>query len=698
MKPVGRARAWLPRSAAVKSSVLTSYQIRWLGVLLIAAQLAQAVHLPIWVGGFGLVLVALRFALLSRDRWRPGSPPARIPSWALALFALAMAVAIRRSYGYFFARDPCVAFLYLLIGIKFLEARTARDGTLLVCLASFLLITPFFYSQSLLAAAAAAPGLLLLGATLDSLARPNGDLPVSEWRMAIRRSGLILLQGVPIALVLFVMFPRLSGPLWGLPADHAAKTGLSDRMSPGSVSELSLSDDVAFRVDFDGPVPPPAQRYWRGPVLSMFNGRDWTIAPWNWNGRLVTPSATVYRYTVTLEPHDRPWLFALDFPTALPRPGAGAEQARGAPFLVGLTHDQRIVTRDPVVQPLRYTVQSSVNDRYPVIYQNEIDVNRAPPPGNPRMTQFATELRAKYPRDGDYVLAVLRYFRDEPFTYTLSPALLGDHPIDEFLFDTRRGFCEHFSSAFVALMRAGGIPARVVTGYQGGQVNPAGDYLIVRQSDAHAWAEVALNGEWVRMDPTAAVAPNRIEGGLGAALPESDRVPLFARLQDGWYKDLQLSWDALNHRWRRYVIDFNYARQRSFWREWRLDVFAAWQVVVMVAAFIGAWTGLVLGWLALRRRRQERALALWGMVCKRLAHAGMPRMPYEGPLAFAARAAARWPQFAIAFHAIGESFATLRYGVARDVERSALLDTLERAIEVLPGAAALRAAAPGDRR
>jgi hypothetical protein len=288
---------------------------------------------------------------------------------------------------------------------------------------------------------------------------------------------------------------------------------------------------------------------------------------------------------------------------------------------------------------------------------------------------------------------VLDWFNREAFVYTLAPPFLERDPVDLFLFDERRGFCEHYASAFVLLLRAAGIPARVVTGYQGGTMNPQGGYLIVRQSDAHAWAEALVDGRWLRFDPTAAVAPSRIELGLGGALPVGERVPFLARLDSTWLRDVRLTWDAFNHDWRRNVVGFNYDRQRSLWRDLKLDRFAPWQIVVGLAAVLFLWGLAVIGWLMWKRRRQERALVLWDDLNRRLARAGLPRQSHEGPLAFANRAARRWPQFAIAFAAIGESYASLRYGAPGATrEREALLATLERAIEVLPAPAALRGA------
>jgi hypothetical protein len=317
---------------------------------------------------------------------------------------------------------------------------------------------------------------------------------------------------------------------------------------------------------------------------------------------------------------------------------------------------------------------------------------------NPRTQAFARDLRAQHPDDADYALSVLRWFRSQPFFYTLAPPLLtGPAPVDAFLFDTRRGFCEHYASAFVVLLRAAGIPARVVTGYQGGEINPAGGYLIVRQSDAHAWAEAMIGAQWRRFDPTGAVAPSRIEQGLGGALPSSEFVPLLARLDQGWFKGVQLTWDALNYDWRRRVIGFNYDRQRSLWRDWNLDRLEPAWIAAIVAALVGVWGAGMLGVLSWWRRRSgDRARLLWDSLGRHLAHAGLPRQPWEGPLDYGARASARWPEFAVAFRAIAESYAALRYGRApgagkEQEDRAAALARLARAIEVLPAPAALRA-------
>ena len=687
-KPAAGASA--AKAAAAARTLLTPLQVRCLGALLLAAQVPQAVHLPIWIAAAGILLVGVRIGLLRRDRQRPQAPAARIPSWALVLFAVAAALAVRSSYGYLVGRDPSVAFLYILVAIKYLETRSTRDGTLLVCLACFLLVTPFFYSQSLLAALAALPAVVLVGVALDALRQSGPDAARGfTWQGAARRSAVTTLQGLPVAALLFVLFPRLASPLWGLPAADGAKTGLSDSMAPGQIAELSLSDAVAFRVDFDGPVPPAPDRYWRGPVFASFDGTTWSPGLPGIRTAFTPGNGPAVTYTVTLEPNYRPWLFALELPASAPQIASGALPAgAGTPML---TRDQQLLLRMPVAQSLRYRMASVLRGNYPSDPAFDARGNLGLGKGNPRTVEFARSLRARHPDDLAYIRAVLAWFNEEPFVYTLAAPFLEHDPVDLFLFESRRGFCEHYASAFVLLLRAAGIPSRVVTGYQGGEVNERGGYLIVRQSDAHAWAEALIDGQWRRYDPTAAVAPSRIEIGLGGALPAGEPVPFLARLDGTWLKGLQLAWDAFNHDWRRNVVGFNRDRQRSLWREWRLDQIAPWQTVALVTAIVFTWGGLVVGWLMWRRRRQERALVLWDDLNRRLARAGLPRQPHEGPLAFAARAAQRWPQFAIAFAAIGESFASLRYGaIPVERERDALVATLERAIEVLPAPAALR--------
>lgn len=681
---------------------LTAVQVRWMGALLLAAQLPHLPYVPVWSAFFGVLMIATRLALLWRDSVYARSPPMRLPSWLLAVLAALAGIGVKWSFGYFLGRDPCVAFLFMLVGIKFLEARSSRDGTILVCLGGFLLVTPFFYSQSLFAAVAAIPGVLLMGATLEMLARNTARQSTMEWKLPIVRTAKLAIQGIPLAAMLFVLFPRLAAPLWGLPSDQGAQTGLTDKMRPGSISELSITDGVAFRVDFDGAIPPNVQRYWRGPVLTRFDGEEWSAVPSRLDGVLTPVSAgTTFGYTVTLEPHQKPWLFALDLPVSLPTLASTGNEQGARTEVAGLTRNQQLIARNVVTQTLRYYQRSVIRDRFPGDGARDAAENLRLParrPGfNPRAFALADEWRGRFADDREFIGAVLRWFRAEPFVYTLSNLqVYEDNAVDGFLFDSRRGFCEHYAGAFVFLLRAAGIPSRVVTGYQGGEINPRGGYMIVRQSDAHAWAEALIDGEWRRFDPTAAVAPSRIEVGLGGALPIGEPVPLLARLDVGWLKGAQLLWDALNHDWRRQVVGFNYDKQRSLMQDWKLDRLAHWQFVAMIAGIAFSWVALILAWIMWRKRHQDRARSRWNAFCARLARAGLPRLAHEGPLAYAARAGQRWPRFAPSFRRIGDLYATLRYGPGSahaddHRERALLISQFERAIAALPALSALRA-------
>jgi protein-glutamine gamma-glutamyltransferase len=667
------------------SPPLTPVQVAWLGALLVSAQWPLWSHLLIWNAVAGAALVVARVAL--PPKWRALTGHRR---WLLPLLAVAAALGIRTELGYFLARDPCVQFLYLLVGIKFIEARNTRDGTLLICLALFLSLTQFFYLQTITAALSTVPVLLALGGTLASL-RGGLAAAASDWRAQLRATTRLILQGIPIAALLFVIFPRLAGPLWGSPTEAGARSGLSDSMRPGSISELSLSDAVAFRVDFNGSPPPQALRYWRGPVLSRFDGLEWRAVYKLLPGRFVSRQVRPVEYTVTLEPHGKAWLFALEHPSSLPRSPTSDPLAPPGNEIAYLTYDQQLVAKAAVAQAIRYTQRSSLRDSYAGTDDNPRESLQLPL-NNPRTLAFAREMREGVDSDRAYVKAVLDWFHKEPFVYTLSPGpLLDRDPVDGFLFDTRRGFCEHYAGAFTVLLRAAGIPARVVTGYQGGEMNPDGDYMIVRQSDAHAWAEALLDGQWQRFDPTAAVAPSRIERGLGAALPAGERVPYFARLEMTWIKSLRLRWDAVNYQWQRGVVGFNIERQRDLLRDFGFEGARPWQIVAVFACAVFIWGVLLLGWAQLRRSGVDAEVALWHALCRRLARAGLARAPEEGPLAYTRRAGQRWPQWASVLARIGERYAELHYGPS-DPKRQQKLKELKTGIEALPRPRALNKA------
>jgi len=483
----------------------------------------------------------------------------------------------------------------------------------------------------------------------------------------LRIATTLLLQAIPLTLILFVLFPRVQGPLWGLPQDAYASSGLDDKMSPGSVSKLTLSDAVAFRVIFNSQPPRRDQMYWRGPVLSNFDGHIWTPGR---GGSVRAKAAQLDNlaspidYIVTLEPHNKTWLFALEMPTQVSIPA-------------GMTYDFQVQQRSPVTSRLRYTAHSQLGFRAnaeedPLQLQRALDFPRSL---NPRAQQLAAEWRANSGSDEAVVRAAIAYFKREGFLYTLSPPPLGTHEIDDFLFGTRKGFCEHYASGFVYLMRAAGVPARVVTGYQGGEYNALGNYYIVRQSDAHAWAEVWLRGRgWVRIDPTAAAAPSRLELGMAAALPESDSaaLPLMARTQLPWLTSFRFNLDALTNQWNQWVLGYNPERQFAFLTRMGMKEIT-WQNMAFtmmggVALLVGLFTLLMLRKLA--GRNTDEAQRLYLKFCRKLAKRGIVRGAHEGPQDFAARAAQIKPQLAPAIADITARYVALRYGNRPDTHAS----------------------------
>jgi transglutaminase-like putative cysteine protease len=526
--------------------------------------------------------------------------------------------------------------LVLLVAFKMLEMHARRDLFVVVFLCFFLVLTNFFYSQSI---GTAVLMLLSIAALLSTQLSFQLTGAVPPLRTRLLMGVRILALAAPLAGLGFVLFPRVEGPLWGLPDDaHGGRSGLSDSMAPGQMSSLAQSDDPAFRVRFDGPLPAQPQLYWRGPVLGAYDGRTWTrVTPRLRHGPQSTLSIAVrgkpLRYEVTLEPSNARWLFALEMPQALPQLPDGA---------ASVSPELEIQAASAVRERVRYELASYVDFSLQAgpSLDNAYQWLLLPSGRNPRALAAGGRLRRDYPDPVARVQAVLRQFASEGYVYTLEPPLLGQDAVDEFLYRTRAGFCEHYAGAFTVLMRAAGIPARVVTGYQGGELNPIDGYLTVRQSDAHAWSEVWLPQRgWVRVDPTAAVSPDRVRGSLARALPAPAPFGFegLGRLMqpdpNSMLAKVRYALGAANNGWNQWVLNYSPQRQQALMQSLQEGLFT-WRSAALLAA---ACTLLLMAGKFARQRRADPVDRLYSALCQRLGQLGLPRAPDEGPTAYAAR-------------------------------------------------------------
>ncbi len=621
--------ATLPRDS--RDTLFLLFVIAWL-------ILPQTEHLPLWCS-------ALSAAVLIGRGWLAlHLKPLPSKWWSIGLLLLTIA-ATWATYRTLLGRDAGVTLVVVLLALKTLELRARRDAFVVFFLGFFSMLTHFFYSQSLLTAGAMLLGLWGLLTALVNSHMPVGCPPL--WQAA-RMAGKTALLGAPIMVVLFMLFPRLV-PLWGTPGDAMrGRSGLSDRMVVGSIASLVLDDSVALRIRFEGAAPAQSELYFRGPVFSTFDGREWHalrsgFAPQQRLQADLQVSGEPVRYEVTLEPKNHPWLLVLD---ATPKVPTLSSALTGSP--PRMTRELQWLASEPITDLLRYSAVS-----YPQFHHGPSDAtdtvrNR---PGlqdfltlpfnfNPRTQQLAAELKRDAPGVDAraHINTVIARLRSGGYTYTLDPGVFGQHSADEFWFDKKEGFCEHIASSFVILMRALGIPARIVTGYQGGERNAVDDFWVVRQSDAHAWAEVWLAGQgWVRVDPTGAVAPGRVgtlqrlqapRGVLGAAINT---------LSPGLSLQLRAMWEAVNNVWNQRILNYTQNKQLNLLRNlgfespgWE-DLGRVLAVCLALAALLGA------AWTRWERHQHDPWLRLLAQAQARLQRMGIAHDPGTPPRALAQR-------------------------------------------------------------
>ncbi len=642
-------------------------RLLWTLACLGAATLPHLLHLPLWPVG----LIALTIT------WRSLALRGRVPLPGItvrSLLALAGFAGVFVSFGTITGLDAGTALLVVTAALKVLETNAVRDLMVLLLISYFLIVTQFLFDQSILVAIYAVPVIWLVTTALSQVSSPAATMP---WRRAVSRSGLLLIHALPIMMIAFVLFPRLNGPFWAIPRSGAgAITGLSDEMSPGSITRLLESSAVAFRVRFDDAVPPARLRYWRGPVLSNFDGRKWSLFQQNDRPigvNQIKGTGDALGYEITLEPHRKNWLLALD--------QANPDKL---PTNFNMTSDRRLFRKQPVTQLLQYRLESWPDYRADVT---------APDWTRRRDLQFNTNqnkrtqaMMQRWKAEGsqpEIVNRALRLFREQEFVYSMTPpALRSANTVDEFLFSTRRGFCEHYASAFTLMMRAAGIPARVVLGYQGGETNPYSQHMTIRQSDAHAWSEVWLQDRgWVRVDPTGAVAPERVELGVADALPDGELLPGFFRAYT-WLHQVQLGWDAVNSGWNQWVLGFDREKQLSALNALGMS---NPDLRKMLLTMIGLVV-IVLGCVAAHLVWQYRPTAvdpltrIYRRFCHKLSRVVGERPDNEGPLDFARRVCAIEPGLTDRVMEITDLYLKTRYFPAPDDQDIA---RLKRAVHVL---------------
>jgi transglutaminase-like putative cysteine protease len=654
-------------------------RLLWVGAIVCAASLPHLFSVPPWIPAFLFGAIALRVITALRG-WRAPGRPLRL------LLAFAAFCGVLARYRTINGIEAGSALLVVMMALKFLESRNHRDQLVLIMLSYFLMFASMLTERSPLTIVY---GVILVWLTTVALLYLGRTGRAVDGRATARLALRLLLQSTPIMVVLFLLFPRLPGPLWAVQTETSgATTGLGEEMSPGDISDLKLSDAIAFRVQFDGRVPAERDLYWRGPVLSSFNGRTWRIAG---GLRRVAPESTVdyageaIDYRVMLEPSSHGWAFGLDMPQAW----SGPRHLRmNDDYQLGLSFAGPALTR----YDYRATSYTRYFAREPLSDVQRRALTRLPPGSSPRTRELVAEWLASDPSPRQIVARAMDYLRSQPFYYTLTPRALRAEPVDEFLFDTREGFCEHYASAFAVMMRAAGLPARVVTGYQGGERNRLSDYYIVRQADAHAWTEVWLEDDgWVRVDPVTAVSPARVSQAAWRTSSFGERAQAGANVsvRIPWLSDARLLLDAGYFYWTSWVMGYGPEMQRALLDRFGLGKLpgnrASTLLLLVVAVTVAASTALsvYLAWLYRRKPGPDAAARQFAAFVRRLARLRVPpRGPSEGPRKYAARAQRSLPQAAADIDTIVNLYLRARY--EPDASRAALAELRARVAAFAP--------------
>lgn len=619
--------------------------------LLAVLALVLAPHLtrlPAWEIAAVLALLGWR-TLAAMRQWDLPKPMLR------AFLTLAAFAAVIGSYGRINGQHAGTALLVIMAALKLLEMRSRRDVMVTVFLMYFILVTHFLFSQEIWTILYLLTSTIAITALLIDVNHVSEPLPIKS---LLRIGSTMVAFAMPLMVVIFILFPRVPGPLWGLPSDSGAeRSGLPDSMSVEGLSELILSDEVSFRVKFFGKVPPRRERYWRGPVFDRFDGQEWKSSGFRdgpTRNRIEFKGDPI-RYEIVLEPQRHRWMFSMDM----------INPADGLPPKSYISDRHQLLSQGEVRERVLYRATS-----YPQYhlqfqlgrYERQLET-ALPGEFNPRARELAANWRKEGLSDLQIVERILKMFREEKFYYTLQPPPVGRNTVDDFLFDTRKGFCQHYASTFTMLMRAAGIPAHVVIGYQGGEMNEFGDYYVVRQSDAHAWSEIWLEDRgWVRIDPTAAVSPDRIERGLAGTPSLAGELPDFLRGRGDFVMNLQARWDWVNNGWNRLVLAYGPELQAEFLKRFGL---VDWSDMILALTVLTMTILSVVGLLMMRQfapaPNRDAALKLWMQAQKKLLRRGIVQRPDEGPRDFVQRMHEEHPAAAAAMNPVLQVYLKLRY-------------------------------------
>lgn len=620
-------------------------------------------NIPLSIFGFFQVLLIWRFIGIWKIGWLPNKN-------ILALLVICGLVILISQHRSVLGRDGGTSLFVIALALKLMEINSERDLCLITYLAFIVAASLFLYEQSLLMAAYIVMVSCVLLATLVCI---NSYKP--DPRVALKKAGIIIIQAIPMTIILFILFPRIEAPRWMLfEEQHQTKLGLSDHMEPGSISDLGKSNELAFRVKFNGAIPPQSERYWRGPVFSYTNGKNWTPGSSRYKKYLdeVKFSGTAYQYTILMEPQERNWVYALDMP-----------QEFSPPLMQNASY-QIITSADPNKRA-EYKITSNVHYNTGYITKTELrDGTQLPSEPSDRIKQLVTRLHGFDSPPENFIKEVLNHFKKENFHYTLTPPVMENNPIESFLFETRYGFCSHYASAFVYLMRVAKVPARVVTGYQGGEFNKVGDFLEIRQVNAHAWTEVWLeNKGWVRVDPTTAIAPERVEeeinvdqfqtGGIINFAVNNNTGKLFNAL-----RQVRQLWNNADYQWQRLVVNYDNMAQSRFLSLFGInDIKAMCYWMISLFALI---TILLSGFLLYSRQKNtDKVLRIYNQFSKKCHKHGLIRATGEGAKDFAERVKLKIPEQTEAIDKITRIFIKLRY------ERVSNLEDIKQLSKLIDG-------------